>query len=286
MKKKKNMWQRVGARIGESAIERLAKATVAVAGLGSLGSQIVVPLAMTGVGNFVLFDPDILEAHNVPRHAAGLRFVGRSKVDVMKEMILDRNPQAKVLAVASDMRLEKSDVLRDVDLLIIAGLGSEIAQFEIASLARQAQTPILVGGVYTRGTGGEVFFVDPKQGPCYMCFAMILRDVEKPKAGQGNFNYGLPPDEVRAEPGLGIHVGRVALLAADWAMRFLINDPKVLKPYSHNLAVIANEEMEIGESKGKPVILPPGGVYWMTIGQQKGCSVCDTQLTGQSLDDL
>ena len=51
---------------------------------------------MSGIGNFVLVDSDELEAGNVTRHVADLRYVGRNKAAAVADLIANRNPRRKL----------------------------------------------------------------------------------------------------------------------------------------------------------------------------------------------
>jgi tRNA A37 threonylcarbamoyladenosine dehydratase len=68
--------------------------TVVCIGLGTGGAFVTVELAKCGVGNFLLVDRDRLSVGNVVRHPGGISQVGRSKVNVLRDLILDKNPKA------------------------------------------------------------------------------------------------------------------------------------------------------------------------------------------------
>ncbi len=83
--------------IGAEGVEKLAKARVAVFGIGGVGGYIVEALARSGIGEFDLIDDDKVCLSNLNRQIiATLDTVGRYKVDVMKERILSVNPEAIV----------------------------------------------------------------------------------------------------------------------------------------------------------------------------------------------
>jgi tRNA threonylcarbamoyladenosine dehydratase len=83
--------------IGKAGLKKLRKAKVAVFGVGGVGSYTVEGLARTGVGRFVLVDDDRVCLTNINRQLHATRkTVGRAKVEVMKERILDINPDADV----------------------------------------------------------------------------------------------------------------------------------------------------------------------------------------------
>ena len=83
--------------IGNDGMEKLANAKVAVFGIGGVGSFVCEGLARSGVGNFVLVDFDKIDESNINRQLiATTKTIGRYKVELMKERILDINPDANV----------------------------------------------------------------------------------------------------------------------------------------------------------------------------------------------
>ena len=90
-------FQRLKLLIGEENFSKLSAATVAVFGVGGVGSFTVEALARSGVGHLILIDKDNIDVTNINRQIHALNStVGRSKVEVMRERILDINPSAQV----------------------------------------------------------------------------------------------------------------------------------------------------------------------------------------------
>ncbi len=90
-------FSRTALLIGAEGLERLASCRVAVFGIGGVGSWAAEALARCGVGAFLLVDDDSVCLTNINRQIIALRStVGRPKVEVMKERILDINPEARV----------------------------------------------------------------------------------------------------------------------------------------------------------------------------------------------
>ena len=86
--------------IGNSGMEKLKNAKVAVFGIGGVGSFVCEGLARSGVGNFILIDYDKSDESNINRQIiATVSNIGKYKVDLMKERILDINPDANVETV-------------------------------------------------------------------------------------------------------------------------------------------------------------------------------------------
>ncbi len=90
--------ERQKSLIGEQNCEKLKNATVAVFGLGGVGSYTVEALARAGVGKLVLCDNDVVCEHNINRQLYALRStIGLKKVDVATQRINDINENIKVI---------------------------------------------------------------------------------------------------------------------------------------------------------------------------------------------
>ena len=83
--------------LGEDAIKKLSGARVAVFGVGGVGGYVCESLARSGVGNIDIFDKDVVSLSNINRQIIALHStVGRPKVEVMRERIMDINPDCSV----------------------------------------------------------------------------------------------------------------------------------------------------------------------------------------------
>lgn len=90
-------FSRTGLLIGQEAMECLNGASVAVFGVGGVGGYVVEALARSGVGILHLIDNDTVCLSNINRQIiATHKTVGKYKVDVAKERVLDINPQVQV----------------------------------------------------------------------------------------------------------------------------------------------------------------------------------------------
>lgn len=93
-------FQRLKLLIGEENFSKLTSATVAVFGIGGVGSFAAEALARSGVERLVLVDKDNIDVTNINRQIHALNStIGRSKVEVMRERILDINPAAQVYTI-------------------------------------------------------------------------------------------------------------------------------------------------------------------------------------------
>ena len=92
-----NQFSRTELLIKKEGIEKLKNSKVAIFGIGGVGSYATEALVRAGVGNFVLIDDDKVCLTNLNRQIIATRkTIGKYKVDVMKERILEINPDASV----------------------------------------------------------------------------------------------------------------------------------------------------------------------------------------------
>ncbi len=92
-----NRFSRTEALLGEWAMEKLKKARVAVFGIGGVGGHVVEALVRSGVGAVDIVDSDKVCLSNLNRQIIATESsIGKYKVDVMQERILDINPEAVV----------------------------------------------------------------------------------------------------------------------------------------------------------------------------------------------
>lgn len=92
-----NEFSRTELLLGKDAMDILSKSSVAVFGVGGVGSYCVEALARTGIGKLCLIDNDTVSTTNINRQLiATNKTIGMYKVDVAKEHILDINPKCEV----------------------------------------------------------------------------------------------------------------------------------------------------------------------------------------------
>ena len=118
--------------LGKEALEHLSGCRVAVFGIGGVGGYVCEALARSGVGALDLIDDDKVCMSNINRQIiATTKTVGRYKTEVMKERILDINPEAEVNTYncfflpenASDFPFDKYDYVVDAIDTVTAKIG-------------------------------------------------------------------------------------------------------------------------------------------------------------------
>lgn len=91
-------FSRTIALFTQDKFNKINNSTVCIVGLGGVGGEAAIALARTGVNNFVLCDFDTISITNINRQVvATLNTIGMYKVDVISEMILSINSDAKII---------------------------------------------------------------------------------------------------------------------------------------------------------------------------------------------
>lgn len=110
-----DMYLRTEAVLGKMAVEKIKNANVLLLGVGGVGSYCAEALCRAGIGSFTLVDPDIVNPTNINRQLVALNStVGRNKVDVMRERMLDINPHCRVNVIKASFG-EEYDRINTVD---------------------------------------------------------------------------------------------------------------------------------------------------------------------------
>lgn len=105
-------FSRIELLIGPEALQKLAQCSVTVFGVGGVGSFVVEGLVRSGVGKFVLVDHDTVCLTNINRQLHATRkTVGQSKVELMKNRILEINPKVEVIAYQEFYNVETAQQL-------------------------------------------------------------------------------------------------------------------------------------------------------------------------------
>ncbi len=130
---------------GPEAMKTFAASRVAVFGIGGVGGHVVEALARSGIGALDLIDNDTVCASNVNRQIiATTKTIGRYKVDVARERVLDINPDCKVRAFQTFFLPETQDQFdfRDYDYVVDA-IDTVTGKLAIIEKAKEAGVPVI-----------------------------------------------------------------------------------------------------------------------------------------------
>lgn len=174
---------------GKDGQVRLATLRVAIIGLGGTGSVVAQQLAHLGVMNFVLVDPDVVEATNLNRLAGGaLADVGKSKVVTAAQHIMSINPDARYIAIQGDVvEDDVAHALVDVDFIFCC-TDSMASRAVLNQLAYQYLVPCIDMGVGIGAIDGEIDYIAGRAQmlspglPCLVCtgkldYEQVRRDM-------------------------------------------------------------------------------------------------------------
>lgn len=158
------MTERTELLIGKEGVNKLQNSHVAVFGVGGVGGYTAEMLVRAGVGEITIVDFDVVDVTNLNRQIIALNStIGRNKVDVMKERLLDINPNLKVNAInnkytidnreeffkskydyvvdAIDMVTSKVDLIKychthDIEIISAMGAGNryQVPEFKVVDI--------------------------------------------------------------------------------------------------------------------------------------------------------
>lgn len=186
-----NEFSRTGLLIGEEGQHQLSVSTIAVFGVGGVGSHCIEALARCGVGRLILIDNDTVSLTNINRQSIAYHStVGQYKTQVMKKRILDINPQAQILTYETFVLPDNLSPLLDsipclpradrpIDYIIDA-IDTVTAKLDIVQYAKDHEIPL----ISSMGTGnklhGELFEITDitKTSVCPLCRVM-RRELKK-----------------------------------------------------------------------------------------------------------
>ncbi len=141
--------------LGVEAVTKLATAHVAVFGIGGVGGHVAEALARAGVGHIDLFDRDVVSLSNINRQVVALHStVGRPKVAVMAERIMDINPLCEVKAHEVFYLPETADAfdLSGYDMVADA-VDTVAAKVELAVRCHATEVPLIAA----MGAGNKLY---------------------------------------------------------------------------------------------------------------------------------
>jgi len=154
--------------LGESGQESLRNSSVAVVGLGGLGSSAALYLAAAGIGTIALIDCDVVELSNLNRQILHCEEdIGISKVESAIGKIRSLDSGIKLTGINKRLTDENAmELLKDSDVIVDA-LDNFNTRFVLNRAAVKLRKPFIHGAC--RGFEGRVTTIIPGVTPCFEC---------------------------------------------------------------------------------------------------------------------
>ena len=159
--------QRSELLVKQEGLEKLKKASVLVVGLGGVGSFATEFLARAGVGNMTIIDGDIIDITNINRQLPALQStIGKAKVEIVTERILDINPEINLISINEFLSPERMDEILENSKFdyVLDCIDSVSPKLALIKACRRRKIKI----VSSMGAGGKT---DPSK--------VLVRDLSK-----------------------------------------------------------------------------------------------------------
>lgn len=150
----KEQFCRTAQLLGNENVEKLFDKHVIVFGVGGVGGYVVEALARSGIGKISIVDNDVVNESNINRQIIALHStIGKQKVDVLKNRILDINPECQVFVYNQFFLPENSN---DFDFSIydyvVDAVDTVTAKLEIIKKSKESKVPV----ISSMGTGNKL----------------------------------------------------------------------------------------------------------------------------------
>jgi len=167
--------QTVLKELGKKGQETLAKARVAVVGLGGLGTVSSLYLALAGVGHLRLIDQDTVETHNLHRQVLySPKFLRYPKVEVSAKRLKEANPFIRIEAVPENVNANNVErLLRGMDC-VVDGLDNIRTRYLVNRACAKLRIPYVFGAAI--GIEGNLSVFAPPETPCLECVMPNVND--------------------------------------------------------------------------------------------------------------
>ena len=151
----KNEWMdALITRHGLDLQKRFSSATIAICGLGGLGSNIAIALARAGIGKLLLIDFDRVDITNLHRQQYKANQIGLYKADALAENLLEIAPHTEIQTVTTKITVENfMDLLKDADIVCEAFDNAESKAMLVNGVLEQLPLCYLVAASGMAGMG-------------------------------------------------------------------------------------------------------------------------------------
>ena len=263
-------------RTGSMEYQRLDNKTVMIVGIGSIGSQLAIQLAKSGIKNFILIDYQKLEIENVIKHELTLKDIHRYKTKALSDKLLQINPN--VSCITYETRIENQEFINNLGKeyirksnVIISTIDDDNASYILDGLSLEMNKVVIYVNAFYKAKAA-VIAISSKEMACLEC---LTEQIENMKTRLPDFNLGME-DNYRCTNNSYIagenYNLNIVNLGARIILNYLLNKmQKDHKGYMYNCYFVGNEEMK--SLDGKEFFTNEITVRRFCIPGYKGCCV-------------
>ena len=230
---------------------QLREKSVAIIGLGSVGSKVAESLCRVGLGKFYLVDEDLFLVGNLERHALDWRNIGFHKVEAVAQKLRYISPLTNIETLNVNLTGQESNVsvnqamvkISECDLIVDATANGQVFNL-LASVALDSKKPLLWAEVFAGGIGGLIARSRPGQDPSPQ---MMRRAYHQYTVETPNFDrYTVPAPYtfetndggvyIASDADVSVIASHLTRLIADTA----VNSDESMFPYSMYLIGLSN----------------------------------------------
>lgn len=170
--------------LGLAGQEKLAKARVAVIGVGGLGSVSSLSLALAGVGDIRLVDNDMIETHNLHRQILYTPDdLHQLKAEVAAKKLQSHNPLIKVEAVTKKVTEANIETILAGVNCVVDGLDNRLTRYIVNRACVKLHVPFIFGAAI--GLEGNLSVFDPPETGCLDCLMPQNSGTDQPSSKFG-----------------------------------------------------------------------------------------------------
>jgi len=230
-------------KVIREGVDLLQNKKVIGVGLGSIGSSIMLELSKSSIGNFVLYDPDIVELSNLSKHACDLRYIGMRKVDAVRDLIWQRNVLASIEAHNSSPLNEQVverfiEHIKQDNAIVVISIAEHECEGALNRLLVKYNCPAIYVSALDSAQYGRIFRVLPNKTPCYECisiwneiepekFPSLVNVEQREQDSLGEFYAYRNP----GFPGISVDVGFISMLATRMTIQTLLRNSSASELY-------------------------------------------------------
>jgi molybdopterin/thiamine biosynthesis adenylyltransferase len=194
--------------------------------------------------------------------------------------LVDRNPAVEIERYHTDL-MSRQDLPKHItrSSVVVLATDNDPTRYRLNQLCVENKIPFVVGKVFTRGTGGEVFAYRPDQGGCLSCLESILqrtqyregvREIDLVSEEEREQMYGMEIAEIKDSPGLNVDISFITSFHTRFVLeaiaRRLDQRPKFLIPIDENYVVWGNRPIHPFTKHFQ--------IQRIAVAPQNGCRIC------------